>query len=72
MDRSYVLLGLLLDYAPDAAAQILVTEMYNEMKAAGETDQVFETNLINSLSDGINHGNWPWFTRVAKAPGEPV
>lgn len=64
--NGYILLGILLGHAPNAAAQELMTKRYHEIYmqvfADYEINQELEIEkaMIGILGDGLRHGNWPW------------
>lgn len=56
----YILLGILLDLAPDKAAQEKIIDQYKEAEKDGIDYLSFY--VVSSLVDGVRHGNWPWIT----------
>lgn len=69
MTKAAQILALLQSYAPSTREQFLVSKWSNEVRlkvtkeqgsSSSATELVIEKTLINALSDGVNHGNWPW------------
>lgn len=63
--NGYALLGILQSYAPNGPAQQHCTNMVHRAEADGASDLDIEKMLASALSDGLNHGNWPWTSRTA-------
>jgi hypothetical protein len=56
----YKLLTVLQSYAPDEAAQVLVTKQLHEAQAEGASESALELMLAGAIVDGLRFGNWPW------------
>lgn len=46
--------------APEGEPQIVLTKISNQMCANGLTAREKAREWANMLTDGLNHGNWPW------------
>jgi len=57
---SYSLLAALMDFAPTGDDQKKCADMYRKAQSEGADEMALRTLLIDTLSDGIHHGNWPW------------
>jgi hypothetical protein len=60
MNRAYKLLGILLSYAPNQAAQMKCSVYYNKMRHDNMSEKEIETSLIAILWEGIQFDTWPW------------
>jgi hypothetical protein len=58
--EAYTMLGLLQRIAPTGKEQRQIAEVYNQMRDDGLTWREVLVNLANILSNGLEHGNWPW------------
>lgn len=58
--KTYRLLSVLQEYAPDASAQQLCAEVIQRMEANAEPEDVQVQQLAGALTDGLSCGNWPW------------
>lgn len=65
-DHRQALLAMLQDHAPDGAAQQRCTTLVWEAERDGATPADVEKMLVTALSDGLNHGNWPWAESPAR------
>jgi hypothetical protein len=54
------LLVFLQRYAPNGDAQFKCAELVHEAQKHGATDHEVVVMLVDTLSDGLHHGNWPW------------
>jgi len=60
MGKTYILLGVLMQHAPNKSAQSKCAEIYNQLKADGFSDMGVERILARMLVDGLDHASWPW------------
>lgn len=58
--KSYQLLGILMEYAPNGDAQFECSQLRNSMIADGMSEDEVVRQLAGVLVDGLSHGNWPW------------
>lgn len=68
MNNKYTLLGLLQSYAPNGPAQQHCTNMVHAAERDGASDMDVEKMLVNAISDGLTHGNWPWVNSMQVDP----
>jgi len=59
-DKKRALLNLLLDYAPNAAAQAKVAEIVHKAEMDGMDNAYVIQMLVATLYDGLTYKNWPW------------
>jgi hypothetical protein len=64
--RSLKLLDILISYTNNVEQESIVFDAYEDMFLDGMTEDYIETSLINALSAGVNHGNWPWVISKSK------
>jgi len=60
MGKAYILLGVLLQHAPNASAQAKCSALYNQLQADGFHAVGLERILARILVDGLDHDSWPW------------
>jgi hypothetical protein len=60
MHKSYTLLKVLLEYAPNRFAQNIAVRNYHQMIADKLTQHDMEKELAGTILTGLAFGNWPW------------
>jgi hypothetical protein len=60
INRVELLLQVLQSHAPDEAAEGWCRKAVSQAQAYSATEDDIEKMLATALSDGLNHGNWPW------------
>jgi len=64
MYKSYVLLKVLLEYAPNSYAQRRIVENYHLMINDKLSQTDIEKELAGTIYNGLAYGNWPWMPYV--------
>lgn len=72
LSTSYRLLSVLQDYAPNGQAQEVCSQMYNKAIDDAASKEELDSMLATMLSDGLNHGNWPWVRGTGNAENSSV
>lgn len=68
--RSYRLLKILQEYAPNVSAQRKCLDIYIQAQDDSMPEEYIEYMMASSISDGLKHGNWPW--NMNKASSDPT
>lgn len=58
-EAPYAALTLAMYVAPTSREQFAFREMYNNMRAAGESDKAIVLAMCGAMQDGLKHNNWP-------------
>lgn len=58
--NAYRLLTIIQGHAEIGSQQMAVAAVYNKALADGASYQELTATMATILSDGLNHGNWPW------------
>ena len=58
-EAPYAALTLAMYVAPTSREQFAFQEMYNNMRAAGESDKAIVLAMCGAVQDGLKHNNWP-------------
>jgi hypothetical protein len=60
INRVELLLQVLQSHAPDEATAARCQKIVSQAQAYSATEDDIERILVDALTDGLRHGNWPW------------